>query len=422
LAATLAGLLPALRASRLDPIHVLKSAGPKGSAGQGERRLLRAVTMVQTALTLALLVGAGLLVRTMINVSKVQSGYNTERILTMSVTAVQGDGAAFHHHALERVAAISGIQYAAFAWGVPLTGNNWPATVEIEGQPAATKASDQISLPVRSVTQDYFKLLGLPILDGRDFRSTDLPKAPVVAVVNQALANRYFPGTNPIGKKLWMGGRQRPATEIVGIVANGRTDDLTQTAGPEIYLSFWQQSAFSKHLVVRTAADPRSLMAVVQRELHAVDPTAAVENVKTLEQIRGDSLASRTFAMQLLAGFSLVGSVLTLVGIYGVLSLSVASRRREIAIRTAVGAQQQDIRNLVFAEGFRLIAGGVISGIAAALVLSRVLKSFLFEVEPTDPATLVGVGLLFVCVALLACWAPTRRAAKVDPIEALRYE
>jgi putative ABC transport system permease protein len=422
LAAVLAGLFPALRASRLDPIAVLKSAGPKGSAGHGERRLLRAVTMVQTALTLALLVGAGLLIRTMMNVSRVQSGYSIEHILTMSVTAVQGDWVGFHRRALERVSALPGVKYAAFAWGVPLTGNNWPATLEIEGQPAATKASDQISLPLRSVTQDYFKLLGLPILNGRDFRSTDIRNAPNVAVINQALADRYFPGTNPIGKKLWMNGRQRPATEIVGLVADGRTADLTQTAAPEIYLSLWQASAFSKHLVVRTAADPRSFMSVVQRELRAVDPTVAVENVKTLEQIRGDSLASRTFAMQLLAGFSLVGSVLTLVGIYGVLSLSVASRRREIAIRTAVGAQRQDIRNLVFAEGFRLIAGGVISGIAAALVLSRVLKSFLFEVEPTDPATLIVVGLLFVSVAMLACWAPTRRAAKVDPIEALRYE
>ena len=205
-------------------------------------------------------------------------------------------------------------------------------------------------------------------------------------------------------------------------MTNGRTGDLTQAAEPEIYLSLWQASAFSKHLVVRTAADPRSLIAAVQRELRSIDPTVAVENVRTLEMIRGDSLASRTFAMQLLVGFSLVGSVLTLVGIYGVLSLSVAARRKEIAIRTAVGARQSDIRNLIFAEGFRLIAGGVISGIAAAIILSRVLRSFLFEVEPTDPVTLFGVGLLFAVVALLACWAPTRRATKVDPLEALRYE
>jgi putative ABC transport system permease protein len=214
----------------------------------------------------------------------------------------------------------------------------------------------------------------------------------------------------------------RQAAAIIGVVTNGRTDDLTQATQPEIYLSLWQASPFSKHLVIRTEADPRSIMAVVQRELRSVAPTVAVENVKTLEQIRGDSLASRTFAMRLLVGFSLVASVLTLVGVYGVLSLSVVSRRREIAIRTAIGAQQRDIRNLVFSEGLRLIAGGVVSGIGAALILSRVLRSFLFEVEPADPGTLIGVGLLFASVALLACWAPTRRAAKVDPLEALRYE
>jgi putative ABC transport system permease protein len=421
-AALLAGLIPALRASRLDPMAVLKSAGPKSSAGMGERRLLRGVALVQTALTLALLVGAGLLIRTMMNISNVASGYSVSRILTMSVTSVEGDWEAYHRRALERVSAIPGVQYAAFAWGVPLTGNNWPATIDVEGQPEAVKDSDRISVPLRSVTQDYFKLLGLPILDGRDFRSSDMRKAPSVAVVNQALADRYFPHAGAVGKKLWLDGRKQASTEIVGVVANGRTDDLTRAADPEIYLSLWQAGAFSKHLVVRTAADPRAIMAAVQRELRSVNPTVAVENMKTLDQIRGDSLASRTFAMQLLAGFALVGSVLTLVGIYGVLSLSVASRRRELAIRSAVGAQQRDIRNLIFGEGFRLIASGVFAGMFAALVLSRVLRSFLFQVEPTDPFTLIGVAVLFAGVSLLACWVPTRRAAKVDPVEALRYE
>ncbi len=422
LAAFLAGLFPALRASRMDPVNVLKSAGPKSSAGRGERQILRGVTMVQTALTLALLVGAGLLIRTMMNLSNVQSGYNTAHILTMSVTAVEGDWRAFHHRALEQVSALPGVQYAAFAWGVPLTGNNWPATPEIEGQPAPSKESDRISLPLRSITEDYFKLIELPILEGRDFRSSDIPKAPSVAIVNQALADRYFPHASPIGKKIWVFGRQNGSAEIVGVVANGRTDDLTQVPEPEIYLSFWQMSAFSKHLVIRTQADPRSVMAAVQRELRSVDPTVAVENMKTMDQIRRDSVASRTFAMQLLVGFAIAGSVLTLIGIYGVLSLSVASRRRELAIRAAIGAKRQDIRNLVFAEAFRLIVGGVVSGIAAAVVLSRVLRSFLFGVEPTDPATLIGVGLLFAAVAFFACLGPTRRAANVDPLEALRYE
>jgi putative ABC transport system permease protein len=323
---------------------------------------------------------------------------------------------------LERVAALPGVQYAAFAWGVPLTGNNWPATLEIEGQPPAVKESDKTALPLRAVTPDYFKLMGMPLMDGREFRSTDDDKAPNVAIVNRTFADRYFPHGDAIGRKFWMNGRDKPGSEIVGEIANGRTDDLTQESSPEIYLSLWQATAFSKHLVVRTTADPRAVVVAVQRALHSVDPTAAIENVKTLEQIRDESLASRTFAMNLLTGFSVVGSVLTLVGIYGVLSLSVASRRRELAIRSAVGAQQKDIRKLIFGEGFRLIAGGVLVGVALAIVLSRVLRSFLFEVQPSDPATLIVVGALFVGVGLLACWVPVRRAEKVDPLEALRYE
>jgi putative ABC transport system permease protein len=423
LASLLAGMLPALRAFWLDPMEVLKSAGPKGTAGLGERRLLRGVTMTQTALTLALMVGAGLLIRTMLKIAEVPSGYNTGRILTMSVTEVEGSNwDSFHRQALERVAAIPGVQYAAFAWGVPLTGNNWPATLQIEGQPPAVKESDKTALPLRAVTPDYFKLMGEELLEGREFRSTDDDKAAKVAIVNRAFADRYFPHQSPIGRKFWLDGRDKAGTEIVGEIADSRTDDLTEAASPEIYLPLWQAHAFSKHLVVRSTADARSVVLAVERELRSVDPTAAIENVKTLEQIRDESLASRTFAMQLLVGFAVVGSVLTLVGIYGVLSLSVTSRRRELAIRSAVGAQQKDLRELIFGEGFRLIAAGVVAGVALAMVLSRVLKSFLFEVAPGDPATLVAAGLLFVGVALLASWVPVRRAEKVDPGDALRYE
>jgi len=405
-------------------MEVLKNAGPKETAGIGERRLLQVVTMLQTALTLALLVGAGLLIRTMVKIAEVPSGYSMGRILTMSVTEVQSGGswASFHRRALERVAALPGVQYAAFAWGVPLTGNNWPGTLDIEGQPPAVKESDKIALPLRAVTPDYFKLMEMALIDGRQFRSTDDDKAPMVAIVNREFGERYFPHSNAVGRKFWLDGRDKPGVEIVGEIANGRTDDLTHKASPEVYLPLWQARAFSKHLVVRTTADPRSVVVAVERALRSVDPTTAIENVKTLEQIRDESLASRTFAMHLLAGFAVVGSVLTLVGIYGVLSLSVASRRRELAIRSAVGAQQKDISSLIFREGFQLIAGGVLVGIVLAVVLSRVLRSFLFEVQPSDPVTLIVVGAMFVAVGLLACWAPVRRAGKVDPLEALRYE
>jgi putative ABC transport system permease protein len=420
--ALVAGFLPAFRASRLDAMQVIKSAGPKSSAGRRERRLLRAVTIGQTALTLALLVGAGLLLRTTSNLSRVQSGYNIDQVLTMTVTAVQGDWTNFHSLALERVSAISGVQGAAFAWGVPLTGNNWPGRVEIEGQPPISKPADAVALAVRSVTPGYFDILRIPFTEGRDFRTSDAAKAARVAIVNRAFADRYFAGTSAIGKKVWQTGRQQPPAEIVGVVANSRTDDLTRTPEPELYLSLWQASAFSKDLMVRTTTDPQVLMAAIQKELRSVDPTVAIENVRTLEQVRDNSVATRTFAMQLLVGFSIVASVLTLVGVYGVLSLTVASRRREIAVRSAVGAQERDIRNLVFADAFRLIAGGVVAGIVVAVVLSRGLTSFLFEVEATDPLTLIGVGMLFASVALLACWIPSRRAARIDPLEALRSE
>ena len=316
ISAVLAGLYPALRASRMDPSESLKSAGPKSSASRGERRLLAAVTMAQTALTLALLVGAGLLIRTMINLSQVQAGYDTSHILSMTVTAVEGDWMAFHQRALERVAAVSGVQYAAFAWGVPLTGNNWPIPTEIEGQPVPAKASDRVRLPFRAVSPDFFQLMGFKLTEGRGFRITDTRDHPQVAVVNQAFADRYFPHGPALGRKFWMGSRTNrdgtpdPGGQIVGVIANARTDDLAQAAEPEIYLSFWQMRAFSKDLVVRTVGDPRTVMASVQRELHGVDPTAAVENVRTFDQIRDDSLASRTFAMNLLVGFSIVGSVL----------------------------------------------------------------------------------------------------------------
>ena len=428
LSAVLAGLYPALRASRLDPSESLKSAGPKSSATRGERRLLACVTMAQTALTLALLVGAGLLIRTMINLSQVKAGYDTSHILSMTVTAVQGDWVAFHRRALDRAAAVPGVQYAAFAWGVPLTGNNWPVPTEIEGQPVPAKASDRVSLPFRAVTPDFFQLMGFNLIEGRGFRSSDTRDRPQVAVVNQAFAERYFSGGRALGRRFWMGsrtnqdGRPNPGGEIVGVIANARTNDLAQAAEPEIYLCFWQSRAFSKDLVVRTAGDPRAVMANLQRELHAIDPTVAVEGVKTFDQIRDESLAPRTFAMNLLVGFSAVGSMLTLVGLYGVLSLSVTSRRRELAIRAAVGAQQRHIHSLMLAEGFRLIAGGVVTGVAVALLLSRVLKSLLFGVTSTDPLILLGVGGVFAAVAMLACWAPTRRAGKVDPLEALRYE
>ncbi len=422
LATVVAGLYPALRASRDSAAGSLKGAGTRTTASRRERRFLAGVTIMQAALTLTLLVGAGLLIRTMNNLAGVESGYETDRVLTMSVTAVAGsDYADFHQRALASVSAIPGVERAAFAWGVPLTGNNWPSSIEIEDRVATSGSNERLSIPVRSVTSDYFELLGQSIVEGRGFRSSDDREATRVAVVNETFVDRYLDGSNALGRRF----NRRPSDppfEIVGVVSDSRTNDLTRGAEPEIYLSLWQAGAFSKHLVVRTAGDPGTTGVAVQQALRVVDPTVAVENFQTLDQIREASLASRSFAMQLLVGFALVACVLTLGGIYGMLSLSVASRRREIAIRTAMGAEKRNVLQLILREGVVVIAVGVTAGLIAAVGLSRVLGAFLFEVEPTDPVTLIVMGSLFAAVALLACWFPARRAAEVDPVTALREE
>lgn len=417
-----AGFFPALRASRLNAADVLKSAGPKSSTGRQERALLNTVAIGQIALTLALLMGAGLLIRTMRNLSQVAPGYETSHILTMSVTAVQGDTLDFHRRALERLSHVAGIEHAAFAWGVPLTGNNWPGTADIEGQPKAQRESEKPSFPVRSITDEYFPLMGVPVVEGRNFRASDVRNAPGVAVVNRAFVRRYFLYGHAVGKRVWLFGLDRPPVAIVGVVDNERNDDLTRAPQPELYVSLWQMTPFSKHLLVRTSHDPKAIANAVRAQLRSLDPTVAVEKLKTMDEIRSDSLATRNFATSLLTGFSVIGTLLTLVGVYGLLALSVASRRRELAIRTAVGAQETDIRGLVFAEGFRLAAGGLVCGLAAAFALASVLRSFLYGVTWMDPMTLVGVCISLAAVILMACWIPSRRAARINPIEALRYE
>jgi len=421
IAAAFAGLLPAVRASFLEPYPALK--GTRSSAGRTERRLLGGVATFQIALTLALLVGAALLIRTVSNLARLRPGYDTENILALTVTCVQRDQwKDFHTRALERVSALPGVRQAAFVWGLPLTGNKWSSDMEIIGHPGSSKLRDQMNLPLRSVTPDYFDALGIKFVDGRGFRPSDNSEAPAVAVVNEALAERYFPKTHPIGVKLRFVGDTNRTIEVVGVVSSTRTEALSQQAEPEIYFPFWQSGAFSKHLIVRTSSDPRRLAAMVRRELHSVDPTAAVEHVKTMEDIRRESVAPRAFAMRLLVGFALVASALALVGIYGVLSLSVGARTKEIAVRMAIGAQWHEVLRMVLGEGFRLIALGVFLGAIIAVSAGRALETFLFEAKPADPITLGGAALLFAAVGSLACLLPAFRAARVDPMEALRYE
>jgi putative ABC transport system permease protein len=427
-AALLAGLLPALRVMRRPAATLLASATRTSSVGQRERWLLRGTAVLQIALTLALLAGAGLLIRTAKNLAAIKPGYQTEKILTMNVTLLKGNWFDFHVQALQRVAALPGVQSAAFGWGLPLTGNAWLGAVRAADEPAKT-LKDWETISIRAVSPDYFDTMGMTIVAGRGIRTTDAGSkangipgdAPFVAVINQKLADTCFPGRDPLGKKLRLSWKQ-DEPEIIGVVSNTRTEALTQQSRSELYFSLWQASAWVKHLVVRTEGDPRKLAVAVQRELRSIDPAVAIEQVKTLSEIRQDSVAVQTFTMRLLVGFSFGAGMLALVGLYGVLSVTVGSRRKEIAIRSALGAQKRDILRLILGEGLRLMASGLLLGTGVSLLLGKLLNSLLFGVHPADPATLIGATLLFAAVGLVACWMPARRAAKVDPVVALRCE
>jgi putative ABC transport system permease protein len=425
IAAGVAGLLPAARASLPDRVHGLKG-GTRSSAGRTERRLLSGVATLQIVLTMALLAGAALLIRTADNLARVQPGYGTENILAMTVTSVQRDKwKEFHTQALERVSALPGVAHAAFVWGLPLTGNKWGGAIELPGHEGSSKPEDRLNLPLRSVTPDYFAVMGMRLVQGRGFRPSDNDSAdaPRVAVINATLARRYFDDeARAIGRPLRFPGDTGKPTSIVGVVADTRTDDLSQPAQPEIYLSFWQSGPFSKHLVLRATGDPLPLAALVRRELRAVDPTSAVEHVTTMTEIRRASMADRTFAMRLLTAFAGAATLLAVVGLYGVLSLSVNSRTKEIAVRKAIGARRHQIVGLVLGEGSRLILVGLTLGTLAALVLGRLLETLLFDVKPADPLALAAAALLFALVALAACLLPAYRAGRVDLMEALRQE
>ena len=252
-----------------------------------------------------------------------------------------------------------------------------------------------MSLPLRSVTPDYFEVMGIGLIEGRIFQPSDKADAPRVLVVNQSFARRYFPGANSIGVRMRFAGDSKDTLEIVGVVSDTRTEALSQLAEPEVYLPFWQSGAFSKHLVLRATSDPRALTALVRREVRAVDPTAAVEHATTMEDIRRESLAPRTFAMRLIIGFSILATALALVGLYGVLSLSVGSRLKEIAVRKAIGAQQRDIARMILGEGFRLILIGVTLGSVVAVLFGRALEAQLFGVKSADPVSLAAAAVVF---------------------------
>jgi putative ABC transport system permease protein len=430
------GLVPALQASKPDLNQVLKEGGRDSQASASGRRIRNMLAVAEIAIALVLLVGAGLLLRTFIRLQSVSPGFNPSNLMTFNLQLPSSkykewpQVSGFYSQLLDRLKAIPGVQSADAATFLPLE-SGWRLAFTITGQPQAPDGEQSIA-QYRIVSSDYFQTVGLPMLRGRQLNERDNADAPGVVVINQAMAERFWPDADPTGKLVNSSarsigplGRVIPKSlefEIVGVVGNEKNSGLNATPEPAIYFSHTQFAYRSMNVVVRTASDPVSLAGAFRDEVWAIDRELPVSNMKTVEQILGDSIAQPRFSTMLLAIFAALAMILAAVGIYGVMSYSITLRTREIGIRMALGAQPGDVLGMVLREGVKLATAGIAIGIIGAIALSRVMTSLLYGISATDPLTYIIVSAVLVGVALGACFVPARRATKVDPMIALRYE
>jgi predicted permease len=424
------GLAPAWQACNVEVNSVLKETGGKG--GTGRRRLRGALVISEVALSLILLVGAGLLIRTFANLMGVTTGFDQRNVMTFQV-ALNGErynttngAAAFYRDALERINRLPGVESAAITNKLPL---DWQFIMPVifPEQPVLVRSEQ-----VRSISPDYFQVMKSPMQQGRFFNDSDNAGAPPVAIVNEAMAKRYFDGQDPFTRQLSIGRNLNDSPrQVIGVVGDVKQHGLDRPAPPMVYIPIPQLSdklmatvrAFtSAHFTVRTTTPPLSLSADIKRELAQLDPTVPLSNISSMEQIAALSIATQRFHMSLLGLFGALGLLLATVGIYGVMAYSVTQRTNEIGIRIALGARASDVIGLVLRQGLSLVMAGTALGLGGAWALTRLMKTLLFEVSATDPITFVAVSVLFAGVALTACLVPARRAAKVDPMVALRYE
>ena len=421
------GLAPALQASRPNLTEGLKE-GDRGSSG-GRQRLRGMLVIGEVALTLTLLVGAGLLIQSFRRVLEVDPGFKPQNLLMMQVSVNNPDGqqvASFFEQLQQNVLSLPGVESVAVSNGLPFGVANHP-TFFIEGRP------DQENKPptVRyTVSHGYFQTLGIELIKGRVFNAQDTRHSPGVVIIDEVLARHAFPNEDPLGRRLKQA-RESPGLEIVGVVRHVEHDSLDGQAPDkaQYYTNFNQiplqslpNSVRRINLLVRTEVEPLSLASAVRGQVGYLNKDQAVFNVRTMEQAVGQTVAPRRFSMLLLAVFALVALALASLGIYGLMSYAVAQRTREIGVRMALGAQSGSVFRLVIGQGMKMALAGVALGVVASVALTRTINSLLFGVSATDPATFAVIALLLVLTALLACYVPARRATKVDPLIALRYE
>jgi putative ABC transport system permease protein len=422
------GIAPALEATRLNTSEMLKEGG-KGTGGSPRVRRLRAAFVItEVALSLVLLVGAGLLVKSLMRLQSVNPGFDADNLLTMRVILPAGkykedaQRVAFFKQAVERIEALPGVKSAGAVSFLPFTGLGAATGFKIEGRPEPG-AGQKLVTDVRVVDESYFRTMSIPLISGRTFNADEEREKRHVVVINETLARKYFPGEDPLGKRLtiWMTDDLTP-TEVVGVVGDVKHMSLDSETKAMVYWPEPELAYSGMTIVIRAANDPLQLAAPAQGAIQAIDPNQPVSDVRTMNQLLSESVARARFNTLLLALFSGVALVLACVGIYGVMSYTVTQRTREIGIRMALGARRGDVLKMVLGQGMLLAAIGVTLGVGAAFLLTRVMASLLFEVSASDPLTFVGVSLLLAGVAFLACYLPARRATRVDPMNALRYE
>jgi len=424
------GLVPALQVSRSDIQEAIRETGRGASGSRRQSRFRQALIVVEVALSVVLLAGAGLLFRSFLRLQSVDAGFVSQQVLTARLTpsgtnfANDADYAKFYNGVIEKVGAIPGVQDAGIINTLPLFKGP-TAGFRVEGRPVTTP-DKWPSVNYRVVSPNYFRAMGVPVLQGRAYTDRDNQNAPLVMMVNQQLAREIFPDENPVGKRITFGGTNTDGQprwfEIVGVVANVRSVELREAPTAELYFSSQQDLWPAMSLVVRSSVEPSSLSASVRQAVNEVDRSVPVADVKTMDHVVSESITQPRFNLFLLGLFSAVAMILSAAGIYGVTAYTVTQRTHELGIRIALGAQVGDVLKMILGQGMAVIGIGLVAGLAAAFGLMRLLRSLLFGVGENDPLTFAAITGVLVLVALIACYIPARRATKVDPLVALRAE
>ncbi len=424
------GFAPALQLSKTDVQEAMKESG-RGTAGSGRHtRLRHALIITEVALSVVLLAGAGLLFRSFMRLQAVNAGFTPQQVLTAKLSPAgpkfqnDTDYTKFYEQVLDRVSTIPGVQSAGVINTLPLSAGP-TIGFRIEGRPETTPDKWPMT-NFRCVSADYFRTMNIPITNGRALTRQDDVNAPLRVMINQTLAQRDFPNEDPVGKRVTFGRRGQDGqpfwAEIVGVSANVRSLELREEAPAEIYFALGQNPFENNAIVIRSTVEPGSLAPALRQAVAEVDRSVPVSEVKTMEHIVSESVTQPRFNLFLLGLFGSIALLLSAAGIYGVTTYTVTQRTHELGIRLALGAQVSDVLKLVLGQGMVVITVGLVLGLAAAFALMRLMRSLLFGVGENDPLTFTAITLVLFIVALVACYVPARRATKVDPLTALRYE